>query len=562
MPGEGTDTIRSDTTFDISTQANFENIELTGLASIDATGNTLANRLTGNDGDNRLDGGTGRDTLIGGAGNDTYVVDDYFDETIEAVDGGIDGLISSISRTLAAHIETLTLTGLAALAGNGNDLANAITGNSGNNALRGNGGDDTLNGGLGSDLMVGGEGNDTYYVDAYFDQTIETAGAGTDHVISSISRTLAAHIENLTLTGLAALAGNGNDLANAITGNSGNNALRGYGGDDTLDGGLGGDLMVGGAGNDTYFVDAYFDQTIESAGEGIDLVISSISRTLAANVEDLVLTGLAALAGNGNGLANDIIGNTGNNALRGYDGDDTLDGGLGSDLMVGGAGNDTYYVDAYFDQTIESANEGTDSVISSISRSLTANIENLTLTGLAALSGNGNDLDNTINGNSGSNVLRGYAGNDVIRGNAGADTILGGLGRDTLSPGNDSDRDIIRYASVVESTGVTRDLITGMDLNGEDRFDFPAIPTLIRAQVSTGTLSAASFDADLSAAIGAAQLGAGQAVLFDLPAGNLNVAGRIYLIVDANGIAGYQAGQDYVIELANHTGTLTLDDFI
>ena len=59
-------------------------------------------------------------------------------------------------------------------------------------------------------------------------------------------------------------------------------------------------------------------------------------------------------------------------------------------------------------------------------------------------------------------------------------------------------------------------------------------------------MSLASFDADLAAALGG--LGAGQAVWFAPDAGDL--AGPIFLIVDANGVAGYQEGEDYVFAIA------------
>jgi len=95
----------------------------------------------------------------------------------------------------------------------------------------------------------------------------------------------------------------------------------------------GADTMLGGFGNDVYGVDNSGDQTIENPGEGQDLVRSSISWTLGANVESLILIGPGAIDGIGNGLNNAM---TGNNAAN------LLDGGLGNDVLAGGGGADAF----------------------------------------------------------------------------------------------------------------------------------------------------------------------------------------------------------------------------
>ncbi len=67
--------------------------------------------------------------------------------------------------------------------------------------------------------------------------------------------------------------------------------------------------MAGGDGYDYYVVDDSNDTLTEEAGAGLDRVDSSVSFSLAANIEDLNLLGDAALSGSGNGLSNNLTGN-------------------------------------------------------------------------------------------------------------------------------------------------------------------------------------------------------------------------------------------------------------
>src|SRR5262245_4142621 len=77
-----------------------------------------------------------------------------------------------------------------------------------------------------------------------------------------------------------------------------------------------------------------------------------------------------------------------NDTLYGFGNSDTLDGGEGADTMVGGTGNDIYIVDNARDVTLEDKKEGEDSVHATVSWTLGAHIENLTLL----------DAGGTING--------------------------------------------------------------------------------------------------------------------------------------------------------------------
>jgi hypothetical protein len=128
-------------------------------------------------------------------------------------------------------------------------------------------------------------------------------------------------------------------------------------------------------------------------------VESSTTYALGAEIENLVLTGNAGIDGTGNDAANVIEGNAGNNVL---------DGGAGYDTLVGGAGNDTYYVEAVNsgDVIVELANEGIDTVYSSVGYMLGADVENLTLLGATAYEAVGNDLANVLVGNTADNCWK------------------------------------------------------------------------------------------------------------------------------------------------------------
>ncbi len=169
----------------------------------------------------------------------------------------------------------------------GNNLANNLTGGVAADNIFGAGGNDILNGGGGNDNIYGDSGND-----------LLTGGAGLDFMYG----------------------GEGDDTLNAT--------------------GEGNDNLFGGIGNDVYQVNRTTDNLVENSNQGIDIVRSSVSYTLDANVENLVLTESANINGTGNVLGNQITGNSGNNTLNGLGGNDTITGGAGSDTLNGGAGSD------------------------------------------------------------------------------------------------------------------------------------------------------------------------------------------------------------------------------
>jgi Ca2+-binding RTX toxin-like protein len=234
----------------------------------------------------------------------------------------------------------------------------------------------------------------------------------------------------------------GGSAADVLTGNSGNNILNG---------GAGIDTMVGGAGNDTYVVDSTGDVVTEGLNAGTDTVQASVSHTLRANVEYLILTGTSAINGTGNTLKNRLTGNSGNNILN---------GGAGIDTMIGGGGNDTYVVDNARDVVSESPNAGTDTVRSTVTHTLRSNVENLALTGASAINGTGNTLNNRLTGNAANNVLSGSSGSDSINGGGGNDSLNGGLGKDSLTGSTGVDKFIYRSTADSRVGRAVRDVIT------------------------------------------------------------------------------------------------------
>jgi Tol biopolymer transport system component len=138
------------------------------------------------------------------------------------------------------------------------------------------------------------------------------------------------------------------------------------------------DTLRGGAGNDTYVVHRP-DVIVEGANAGNDTVKSSISWTLGANLENLVLTGGGAINGTGNELTNRITGNSAKNTLNGYGGNDTLLGGAGSDRLTGGTGQDVIRFDSELN-----ASTNVDRIADFVVKDDTIQLENAVFTSLAA----------------------------------------------------------------------------------------------------------------------------------------------------------------------------------
>ncbi|TDR94850.1 M10 family metallopeptidase [Enterovirga rhinocerotis] len=497
-----------------------------------AVGSRFNDRIFGNEAANTIDGGLGADILYGRQGLD------WFHGTIAALDNTTFGDIAP-GETITFNDRGATVTRIrqsdpftegdvfteiyVRTSPNGPEQKVKLFGldtatlffEGATVTVGGTADDEIFVGRVGNDLYSGGGGGDTVdYSAARGGLRVDLGstaaqsvggGFGVDKLLSIWNLIGGAGADRLTGSD-AWNEISGGDGADLIAGRGGNDTLIGGAGNDTLDGGTGADAMFGGAGNDIYVVDdistdtPFFgivgDTVREDTVAGIDdggrdLVQASVSFTLGRFVENLTLTGTAAIDGSGNELANVIIGNRGANHLFGFDGDDILDGGAGDDTLRGGAGRDsltggagkddldggedgdTYYVDGA-DIVMDSGQSGIDLVVSRGGFVLKtgSGIENLRSVETAANANlTGNELDNAITAYGANNLLYGAAGNDTIRAGAGDDVLRGGLGSDRLWGEQGADTFLFVRGESLAITG--RD---GADAifdfaTGEDRID-------------------------------------------------------------------------------------------
>lgn len=249
-----------------------------------------------------------------------------------------------------------------------------------------------------------------------------------------------------------------NDRIDAL---EGADQVDGGAGADYLRGGAGADTLSGGSGNDTFVVSAG-DMLVEAGAGGVDLVLADVSWTLGANTENLYLTGESAINGTGTSGANQLVGNAAENYLN---------GGAGADTLTGGLGNDTYSVESAGDVVVEFADQGMDTVRSTLSYTLGNHLERLILTG-SAVAGVGNSLSNQITGNSAANLLDGKGAADTLAGGAGNDTYVlsaGDVVQESAGAGTDDIQAGFSYTLGVNlenlrATGVANASLTGNTL--------------------------------------------------------------------------------------------------
>ena len=383
-------------------------------------GTNLGDTLNGGAGDDKIWGGAGDDILTGGGGtedrldggfgDDIYLVYAESDKPAEGsgTEKGIDTVKTTLSRyTLGANLEYLVYIGDGEFTGTGNPDDNYIKGGASENTLNGGSGNDLLEGGHEADLLNGGNGND-----------IEFGGGGADTLRGNDGDDVLHGDEGDDIV-------KGDDGHDAIYGGSGYDKLYGGAGDDTLYGGAGKDYMVGGTGNDSYVVDLNTDQIVEYTGEGVDIVYTSLDEyTLRNNVETVIYTGSGTFTITGNG------------------GDNRIVASVGADTMTGGLGDDTYEVNHAGDVVTEYVGEGIDTIETTLTTvTLAETLENLTYTGTAKFTGNGNAAANILIGGSGSDRLDGKTGGDTMRGGAGHDTYIvdnmGDVVSEAAGDGND-----------------------------------------------------------------------------------------------------------------------------
>ncbi|WP_019905722.1 calcium-binding protein [Methylobacterium sp. 77] len=424
-------------------------------------------------GDDTVTGGK-LDRLVGGEGNDFLSVNFNFNGPVvgsatpikltldengtgRASDGTVIYGFESVNFNLSDTGDNVVDTGnvrAQLTGGNGNDTLttgsadDVVFGGGGNNVISTGGGNDTISGGSGIDTVFGGGGDDTFGVNVYTDGSDQVnLGDGNDTV--RFDR-FDGGTGNVRLTFTSAEVGNGNtNDAGSLTNQDGGFAVRVQAED--ADGNLTGP------------VSRYDDEgiTFVAGTQGITFDVRDlVSGTQRGNTFEGVVLG----TGGDDALTffppfragQDFYYNAGqgNDTILAGTGNDFLVGGAGNDTMIGGLGNDSYIVDSLGDTVVEGADAGTDTVLSSITYSLSDTVENLTLTGSGAIDGTGNALDNSITGNIGDNRLAGREGNDLITAGAGNDLLIGGDGDDVMTGGAGDDMYFVGSAGDQVNEGV------------------------------------------------------------------------------------------------------------
>jgi Ca2+-binding RTX toxin-like protein len=339
---------------------------------------------------------------------------------------------------------------------NGTEGNDSLVGSNGNDVINGFGGNDTLDGGAGSDTMDGGNGDDVYIVDRLGnDVVIEAQNGGIDEVRAFHSYTLPDWVNNLTLLGMEAFTGIGNDIDNVIDGRQIEGAnLWGMGGNDLLmagdfsgihqmHGGVGNDTIQGGShtswmfgddGNDVLRSENSNDSLTGGAGSDSFVFMSpSGIKTVAdfvSGVDEMRFDGrsFTQIGASGDFVPGDGRFFAAAGASGGHDTDDrivydTSNGNLYYDADGSGAGGAQLFA------TLQGAPALSATDLAVDNGSTPTPSPTPTPTPGSRMSGtNGND---TIVGTAGNDTIFGNSGNDWIEGRGGNDQLSGGSGQDS-----------------------------------------------------------------------------------------------------------------------------------
>jgi serralysin len=480
-------------------------------------GGSEADQLNGGNNNDTLRGGTGSDSLTGGSGTDLA---DYSSNSgsvaVNLADGSGEG--AAIERNISGVVVSVdalfTIENAIGTSGNdtldGNNVANTLEGRNGVDTLFGRDGadqllggeqNDTLTGGLGADVLNGGNGSDTASY-AILETSVIVNNIGVN-----INMTANVH------SGADAAGDNFISIENVV-GSAFSDTIFGDGNNNIIEGGGSADILAGAGGLDTFVYrnapDAVLGEVVSGGAEiGDEILVDS---NTAVDLRQVAITGIEKLRLDGavdidmigaimqggiseavsNGLSDtinihgsnvnlssftfttwsaadtiNVIGTAGNDTLIGSNFNENFLGSTGTDFMTGNGGNDVYELDVATDQTVEAVGGGTDTVRSSITHGLRANIENLVLTGTANINGGGNILANQIDGNSGNNTLNGFENADTMRGREGNDIYhVDNIGDTVIEAANEGTDAVVSSVDFTLGANVENLNLTGAALNG------------------------------------------------------------------------------------------------
>ena len=605
-------------TFGAATAVGFEELVLVGghsynlttndatVASgvnfvVDASGLGVSDTLTFNgsaetDGSFTITGGAGNDVLTGSSGTDTFDISLGGNDTVHG-SGGADTVLAGSAFTADDSISNVNKVVLNGDYSGGLVLSATTLVNVG-----------------GFQLMAGHSYNIT--TGNFLSGTIDASALGA-------SDTLIFNGGGEINGGFDITGGAGNDV---LTGGGGGNTFDlSKGGIDTVHGGNGSDTFIfagtftdadtvdAGAGNDSLSISGGYTGTLSSVtsiealalGSGIYSITENDNLLSAGQTLVVTTSGTTSLVFNGGAETdgafnftgtngNDILtggaladtfnmAQSGTDVVRGGGGDDTISMGTSfsvADQIDGGAGNDTVSIgfnsgpvfvnpqtftnvetlillangSAKYQFTMDDNNVAAGATMT-INATATLSTDTVSINASAETDGH----YNFIAGSFTETFVGGALADTFDLTKNGTDTVTGGGGADSFMAGNAQDTFV--YVAVSNSTSTGYDTIAHLNFSN-DRFNVSSIGAVtgVDAAVTTGALSTATFDSDLASDVGSGQLAAHHAMLFTADSGTL--AGHTFLIVDENGVAGYQAGADLVIDVTGANGGLTTFDFI